>query len=225
MKRAAIYHFTDNSTLRPKTYRDQLKSLEDFAISVGFEVADIYCDLSLKRHERIEFDRFLSEYAQYDALITKDLYHISKNTGKCMSILKNLWDKDLQVYTLENGTFFREKTPFSEALRVVTYTCHFGPTAEFKEVVSVRNDVSRLFIKKKTEWFLEDQYYDECLRQRNDEQVQLMDLLDNAYCYDLLVVHNLNDIHWRTASFCKIRGLLRMGIYSLQEGFLPFHED
>lgn len=225
MEKAAIYHFTDKSTHRPKIYRDQLISLNEFAVSAGFEVVDVYIDKSLKRHERSEFDRFLSCCDQYDALITKDLYHISKNTGKCMSIMKNLWDKGMRVYTLENGTFFWEKAPFSEALRAVTYTCHFGQTAEFKEVVSVRNDVSRLFIKRKTEWFLEDQYYDESLRQRDNEQVQLMDLLDKADCYDILVVHNLNDIHWRTANFCKIREHLRMGIYSLQEGFLPFHED
>lgn len=223
--KAAIYHFTDKSEHRPKICKDQLKALENFSASAGFSAYDIFCDKSLKRRERTEFDRFLSEYVQYNALITKDLYHISKNTGKCMSILKDLWDKGIQVFTLENGTFYWEKAPFSESLRAVTYTCHFGPATEFREVISVRNDVSKLFINKKTEWSLEAQYYDDSLRQRDGEQVQLMDLLDKANCYDILVVHNLNDIHWRTANFCKIRERLRMGIYSLQEGFLPFHED
>ena len=46
-RKAAIYHFTDKSTHRPKIYQDQLKALEAYAVSVGLEVAAIYCDMSL----------------------------------------------------------------------------------------------------------------------------------------------------------------------------------
>ena len=40
--------------------------------------------------------------------------------------------------------------------------------------------------------------------------------------YDILLVHNLNDIHWRTANFFRIREQLHMDIYSLQEGLLKY---
>ena len=96
---------------------------------------------------------------------------------------------------------------------------------EMKEVIPVKNDILKLFIDKETAWTLTDQYYDRSLRQKDGEQVQLTKLLNSKDKFDLLLVHNLNDVHWRTAKFCKIREHLRMGIYSLQEGFLPFHED
>lgn len=225
LKRAAIYHFTDESSKRPKIYRDQLKSLEDFAVSVGFEETDIYCDMSLKRHERVEFDRFLSCCERYDALITKDYYHISKNTGKCMSIMKELRNKGLKIFTHLNGCFLWEDSPLEEPRHVVTYTSHYGSINEMKEVIPVKNDIFRLFIDKETSWILTDQYFDRTLRQRDGEQIQLMKMLANKDKYDLLLVHNLNDLHWRTSNFCKIREILGIDIYSLQEGFLKYRKS
>ena len=222
---AAIYHFTDKSTQRPKIYRDQLTALKEYAASVGFVVTDIFCDMSLKRYERTEFDRFLSCCDQYDALITKDFYHIAKNTGKCMKVMQDLRNKGLQIYSPENGIFIWEDAPFDEPLRVATYTCHFGTPNEMKEVIPVKNDIFKLFTDKKTKWTLADQYYDESLHQKDGEQVQLMKLLDKKDRYDLLLVHNLNDIHWRTANFCKVREQLHMDIYSLQEGFLKYRKE
>ena len=142
-----------------------------------------------------------------------------------MSILQNLREKGLRIYTPVNGIFLWEESPLKAPLRVATYTCHFGSADEMREVITVKNDILRLFIDKETAWILIDQYFDKSLRQRDGEQVQLTKLLNNKDKFDLLLVHNLNDVHWRTAKFCKIREHLRMGIYSLQEGFLPFHED
>ena len=48
-RKAAIYHFTNESKQRPQIYRDQLEALRDYAESVGLDVADIYCDLSMNR--------------------------------------------------------------------------------------------------------------------------------------------------------------------------------
>lgn len=225
MKRAAIYHFTDKSARRPKIYRDQLNTLKDYAASIGFDVADVYVDKSLKRTERTEFDRFLSCCDQYDALIAKDFYHLSKNTGKCMSILQDLREKGLRIYTPVNGIFLWEDSPLKDPLRVATYACHFGSADEMKEVITVKNDILSLFIAKETTWTLTDQYFDRSLRQRDGEQVQLMKLLDNKDKYDLLLVHDLNDIHWRTANFCKIRETFGKDIYSLKEGFLKFRKS
>lgn len=223
--KAAIYHFTDKSTRRPKICRDQLKALEEYAASVGFDVADIYCDRSLKRYERTEFDRFLSCCNQYSALITKDYYHIAENTGKCMSIMQNLRSKGLKIYTPVNGIFVWEDSPLEKSLRVVTYTCHFGTVNEMKEVIPVKNDILKLFVDKETSWTLTDQYFDKSARQRDGEQIQLMKLLDNKDRYDLLLVHDLNDVHWRTANFCRMRELLGKDIYSLKEGFLKYRKS
>ena len=86
--KAAIYHFTDKSAHRPKIYRDQLNALKAYAASVGFDVVDVFCDMSLKRFERTEFDRFLSCSEQYDALITKDFYHISRVFARSLALLE-----------------------------------------------------------------------------------------------------------------------------------------
>lgn len=221
-RKAAIYHFTNESKKRPKIYRDQLEALKAYATSVGLDVADIYCDMSLKRSERSEFDRLLENSDQYDALVTKDFYHIAKNTGKCLSVMQQLRENGLEIYSIENGIFTSEDAPFDKPLRVATYTCHFGTPNEMKEVIPVRNDIFTLFTIKKTSWNVIDQYYDESLRQKDSEQIQMKELIANSDKYDLLLVHNLNDVHWRTANFCKIREQLQLDIYSLQEGFLKY---
>lgn len=224
-QKTAIYHFTNESTQRPKIYKDQLAILKEYAESKGLDVADIYCDMSKKRSERTEFDRFLENSDQYDALITKDFYHIAKNTGKCLSVMQQLRDKGLQVYSIDNGIFTWGEAPFDESLRVATYTCHFGTPNEMKEVIPVRNDIFTLFTNKKTKWTVIDQYYDESLHQKDSEQIQMKELIANRDKYDLLLVHNMNDVHWRTANFCKIREQLKLDIYSLQEGFLEYRRS
>ena len=224
-QKAAIYHFTDESKQRPKIYRDQLETLREYATSVGLDVADIYCDMSLKRSERTEFDRFLANSNQYDALVTKDFYHIAKNTGKCLGVMHKLRDNGLQIYSIDNGIFTWEDAPFDKPLRVATYTSHFGTPNELKEVIQVRNDIFTLFVNKKTKWTVIDQYYDESLHQKDSEQIQMKDLIKNRDIYDLLLVHNLNDVHWRTANFCKMREQLGLDIFSLQEGFLKYRRS
>lgn len=224
-KKAAIYHFTAGSEKRPIVYQKQLHILEEFAQSLGYTVAEIFCDMSLVWSEHTEFGRFLSCADQFDALITKDFYHISKNTMQCMRTMQDLLQKGIPVHSIENGTFTFEDIPFTDPLKVVTYTTHWGEPNELKQVISVKNDIMKLFTDKKTPWILTDQYYDETERQRDGEQVHLQEMILNKDKYDLLLVHNLNDIHWRTANFCKIREALQLDIYSLQEGFLKYRRN
>ena len=220
---AAIYHFTDGSEKRPIVNEKQLNILEQFALSQGFSLGEIYCDKSLLKCEQAEFNRFLSDIDKYDVLITKDFYHISKNTMKCMSVMKGLRDKGVQVHSIENGNFSWEEAPFNKSLRVATYCCRFGTPNEMKQIIPVNNDILKLFTNKKTKWTVVDQYFDESEHQKDKEQIQLMKLIENKDKYDLILVHNLNDIHWRTANFCKVREQLHLDIYSLQEGFLKYN--
>ena len=222
---AAIYHFTDGSEKRPIVNQKQLNILEQFAISQGFSVGEIYCYKSLLKCEQSEFDRFMSDIDRYDVLITKDFYHISKNTMKCMSVMKNLRDKGIQIHSIENGSFSWEEAPFNKPLRVATYCCRFGAPNEMKQIIPVHNDILKLFTDKKTNWTVIDQYFDESEHQNDGEQKQLMELIKNKDKYDLLLVHNLNDIHCRTANFCKVREQLHLDIYSLQEGFLKYNKE
>ena len=222
---AAIYHFTDGSEKRPIVNQKQLNMLEQFAISQGFSVGEIYCDKSLLKCEQSEFDRFMADIDKYDVLVTKDFYHISKNTMKCMSVMKNLRDKGIQIHSIENGSFSWEEAPFDKPLRVATYCCRFGAPNEMKQIIPVQNDILKLFVNKKTQWTVIDQYFDESERQNDCEQIQLMELINNKDKYDLLLVHNLNDVHWRTATLCKVREQLSLDIYSHQDGFLKYNKE
>lgn len=222
--KAAIYHFTDCSQKRPIVNQKQLNILEDYAKSLGFTEIEIFCDKSLIVSEHTEFQRMLSSIDDFDALITKDFYHISRNTGKFMKTMCELRDKGIPIYTIENGAFYWNEVPTDKPLRIATYCCRFGTADEMKEIIPVNNDILALFINKKTNWTLIDQYFDESFHQNDGEQKHLQDLLKNKDKYDLLLVHNLNDVHWRTANFCKLREQLQLDIYSLQEGFLQYRK-
>ena len=220
--KAAIYHFTDESKKRPEVYKKQLRALEAFAVENGLEVTDVFCDMSLRKVDGVEFKRFMSNCENYNALVTKDFYHISKNTGKCLGTLRELRSKGLTVYTIENGCFRWTEADFDKPLKVATYFCYYGTENENRDTVSLKNDVFSLFVEKKTNWTLVDMYQDEALLQINGEQPNLQELIANSDKYDLLLVHNMNDIHRRTTAFCKVREALKLDIYSLQEGFLAY---
>lgn len=221
-KKAAIYHFTDGSDKRPVVNQKQLNILEDYAKSIGFTDVEIFCDKSLLVSEHTEFAKLLSCISKFDALITKDFYHISKNTGKFMNTMCELRDKGIPIYSIENGAFYWDEVPIDKPLKIATYCCRFGTSSEMTEIIPISNDILNLFINKKTNWILVDQYIDESEHQKDGEQIQLHDLIKNKKNYDLLLVHTLNDIHWRTAKFCRIREELQMDIYSLHEGYLPY---
>jgi hypothetical protein len=81
--------------------------------------------------------------------------------------------------------------------------------------------VLRFFTSNKTAWKIIDQINDISLRQVDGDQFQLQELIANNAKYDLLLVKDVNDIHWRTAKFSKLREALNLSIYSLQEGYIP----
>ena len=222
-KIAAIYHFTDGSECRPSINKKQLQILEEFAREQGFSVGEIYCDKSLLKREQDEFRRFLSEVDKYDVLVTKDFYHISKNTSKCMKVMEELRSKGVQMHTIENGSFTWQEAAFDKPLKVATYICKTGTPKKMQQIINVQNDILKLFIRKKTKWSIIDQYSDISERQVDGEQIELKNLMKNRDKYNLILVHSLNDIHWRTTNFCKIREHLKLDIYSLQEGFLKYN--
>ncbi len=225
MKKAAIYHFTNQSKIRPVVYKSQLNQLEAYALSLGYDSVDIFCDMSLKKFEHTEFERFLSCSDQYEALIIKSFYHFSRNTGKCIEIMRALQEKGLSIYSPEDGKFTWEDVPLTVPLRVATYTVLHGSPNEMREILPVKNDILRLFVGKKTHWAIADQYYDKTLYQRHGEQMNLSELIANKERYDLLLVHKLNDINWDTARFLKVRNELKLDIYSLQEGYLKYRKE
>ncbi len=224
-KKAAIYHFTTSRNRRPKILQDKIASLQNFASSLGFTVTDLYCDKSVKKFERVEFSHFLLNSEQYDTLIVQDFHHICKNTMQCMKILKQLRTSGLSIYSYKDGSFVFEDIPLTKPLKIATYDCRFGSKSELHELKEVSKDILSLFAAKKTNWTVIDQYFDESFNQNKGEQKDLLNLINNKDKYDLILVHNLNDINWRTSTFCNIRRELQLDIYSIQDGFLAYRKD
>lgn len=224
-KKAAIYHFTRGSEKRSIINHKELNKLKDFTQSQGFIVEEVFCDRSLNVNKRYELNRFLSCRYKFNILITKDFYHINHHTMNCINILKELRNDGIEIKTIENGPFNLEDAPFDKNLKVATYCCHLRNKNTFKNILAVQNDILKLFIKRKTNWILSGQYSDESQTLNNDDQPHLYELLKNANKYDLILVHNLNDIHWRTSKFFKIREQYKLDIYSLQDGFLKHNEE
>lgn len=215
--KTAIYHFTQNEN---KEYQKVLADFKKYANDQNMIISNIFLDNSPLRYRRKEFDNFLSSSEDYNALIVKDFYHISKNTMKCMSILKDMQNRGIDVHSLNDGIIKFFQPDFNKPLRVATYSRHLGVTQKGNDIIPLKNDILNLFIKKETNWSLVDQYSDESNQEKYAAQLQLIDLIKNKDKYDLIVVHNLNDLNWRTAKFIKVMNDLNLDVYSLQEGLI-----
>ncbi|MDD5847634.1 MAG: recombinase family protein [Lachnospiraceae bacterium] len=222
--RAAIYHFTNGSEKRPAVNKKELDRLADFARQKGYTDIEIFCDTSLRKEDQHEFRRLMDESVRFSTIIAKDFYHLSKNTMRCFEILKWFSDRGIEVLTMQDGDFRFTEPPLTDDLTIATYTCRFE-ARKTEEVINLQNDIFRDFAEKKTSWTVEKQYADISKNQRDEDQLQLQELIQDSSRYDLLLVRNLNDVHWRTANFCKVRNALKLDIYSIKEGFLPFRKE
>lgn len=222
MTEAAIYHFTDGAERRPIVYQKDLLQLEEFARKQGYTATEVFLDKTLRKSHQTEFARFIGDADRFEALITKDFYHISKNTGRCFDILKEFADKGLTIRTMKDGSFQLEEPPMDKPLRVATYTCFFRKPETRERDIQLQNDIFRCFVERKTLWTVIDQYTDISLKQRDGEQEEMRLMVQHRDRYDLILTTKLVDIHWRTANFCKTRNELGKDIYALQDGFLPY---
>lgn len=229
MNKVAIYHFTDKSEKRPIVNEKQMSLLRDFASEYG-TVEKEYLDKSLKKCEQEEKKKLIQEIGEYDILITKDFYHISKNTGTCIGLLQQFLSVGVQTYSIEDGCFTFIDVPFNEKLSIVIYHSKYvdnSPSAnkwkrENEITVQTQLEIMRLFVKQKTQWKIADIYVDEAQGQSDEKQVNLLELIKNSEKYDLVLCKNFNNIHWRTSKFCKRRDDMKLDIYSLREGYLKY---
>ncbi len=229
MNKVAIYHFTDGSEKRPIINEKQMIALREFASRYGTVVKE-YLDKSLKKGEQEEKEKLFQEIGKYNSLVTKDFYHISKNTGTCIGLMQQFLSFGVKVYSIEDGSFAFTETPFDKELNVAVYHSKFAdntPSAKGRRrgnsiTVQTQIEIIKLFVKTKTRWKIIDVYVDEAEGQSDDKQKNLLQLIENKNKYDLVVCKDFNRIHWRTAKFCERRNKLELDIYSLKEGYLKF---
>lgn len=229
MNKVAIYHFTDGSVKRPIVNEKQMIALRKFASDYGI-VEKEYLDKSLKKCEQGEKQLLMEEMINYDVLITKDFYHIAVNTGACISLLQQFLMLGVETHSIEDGCFTFSEAPFNRELNVAIYHAKYednSPSARQQKkgnciTAQTQVDVLRLFVKKKTNWKVVDVYVDEAQEQSNDKQKSLLKLIENRRKYDLVLCKDFNTIHWRTAKFCKRRNDMKLGIFSIKEGYLKY---
>lgn len=212
--KAAIYHFTDGGSIRPIVYEKEVNRIKRFASSIGFTDTDLYLDKSLKKKDQSQLQVLLQRISDYDALVMKDFYHLRKNTGAFMSDLIMLSNKGVNIYTIEDGNFQLETAPFEQPLRVAIYYCGLEIIGRS---IELQFEIMEYFVQTCTNWKLIDKYADTSGNRVDGNQKQLQELIRNCDKYDMVLVQSFNDIHWRTAKFCKVRHQLQKDIYSMHE--------
>ena len=222
-KKAAIYHFTDGGNIRPIVYTKEIERIKQFAVKAGYPDTEVYLDKSLKKKERLQFQKLMLEAKNFQALFLKDFYHIGKNTGAFMDDLISLSTQGVNVYTIEDGYFQLEPAPFEKPLKVAIYYCGLEIT---NRSIGFQYEVMEYFIQTCTKWQLIDEYADSFGNKSDKNQKQLQELIRNNYKYDIILVQSFNDIHWRTARFCKVRQQIQKDIYSMHEQiYLKFEQE
>ena len=213
-KRAAIYHFTDGGNIRPIVYQKELDRIKQFATDIGYPNTKVYLDKSLKKKEQLQLQELLQDISVYQALIMKDFYHLRKNTGAFMNDLITLSSKGVNIYTIEDGNFQLNKAPFEQPLRIALYYCGLDIIGRS---IELQLEIMNYFVQTCTNWKVIDEYADTSGNRIDGNQKQLQELIKNHDKYDLILVQSFNDIHWRTAKFCKVRHQIQRDIYSMHE--------
>jgi len=223
MPKAAIYHFTNGSDIRPIVHLKELEKLKKYANKRGYEDIDVYVDKTITKHEQDQLKELMDNIGDYDVLIMKDFYHLRKNTGICISELLNINKQGVDILTIRDGRFDFEEAPFDKELNVAIYYCGLEIVGHS---VDLQYEIMELFIKTKTKWKLIDKYCDVNGNRSNANQKEQKRLIKNKNKYDVLLVQSFNSVHWRTGRFCVIRNQLELDIYSMQEDvFLPYRKE
>lgn len=229
MNKVAIYHFTNKSEKRPIVNEKQMVLLRDFAKQYG-TIEKEYLDKSFKKCEQEEKRKMIQEIGEYDILAIKNFYHIAKNTGTCIELLQQFLSQGVKTYSMEDGCFTFTDVPFNEKLNIAIYHSKYVDNTPSSNrwkrgneiTIQTQLEIMRLFVKQKTSWQIADIYVDESQEQSDSKQANLLELIKNSEKYDLVLCKNFNNIHWRTAKFCKRRNDMKLDIYSLREGYLKY---
>lgn len=221
--KAAVYHFTDGSQIRPVVYQKELERLKVFAHNAGYGEVDVFVDKTLRKSDQIQLERLMENVQAYKALILKDFYHLRKNTGICMSELVRLSKAGITIHTLEDGGFRFTEPPLDQRRNIAAYYCGLEITGHS---LDLQYEIMDLFIKEKTDWNLLHRYADLGGNKVDGNQKELQQLIRDKDQCDIVLVRSFGDIHWRTSKFCKIRHLVQKGIYSMHdEIYLPYEME
>ena len=225
-KSAAIYHYSCGNNIHAGYTLNRIKAVEDYAISLGYSVEKIYRDETRIRKNQLELAKFMNDCKRYNALFIRSLKHLNPTSMACISTINKLINMGIIVYTLKDGIFTKENDITKNQLKIATY--YNVSCASLKNpdpIIKIQNEILDLFVKKKTNWTIIDHYADISVRQNKLEQPYFDALIKNKHLYDLVLVHNIADIHERTETFAHMRHALGLDIYSLNQGLLKYRKE
>lgn len=215
-EKAAIYHFTDKSEIRPIVYQKELDRLMEFAGSMGYEDPDVYLDFTLRRCDQREHERLISNAEQYTAIIAKDFYHLAKNAVPCLNLMASLNNRGVRVITMVDGAFSFCPAPVRTQRSVALYYCGL----EITRPVDLQKEIMRMYVRNETDWTITGEYIDTEGNRSASNQSELQRMIKEKGSYDLVFTRSFNDLNWLAAKFCKYRHDLGCDIYSLHEDVL-----
>lgn len=224
-KKVCIYHFTNAENLRrPIVNEKQMAILNDFASQYG-DIKQVYLDGTLKQCNQDKKKQMIKEIANYDILIMKDFYHLSRNTGVCIELLQEFSLQGVKTITMEDGSFsFQfQNVPFYRKLKICVY--HSKYKEDVDRTIETQINIFKTFVSHKTNWEIVNIFIDEANSQSDSVQTEIFKVIKNKEKYDLLLIKDFNAFHWRTAKFCHRRNELGLPIYSLKEGYLPYEKE
>lgn len=224
-KKVCIYHFTNAENLRrPIVNEKQMAILNDFASQYG-DIKQVYLDGTLKQCNQDKKKQMIKEIANYDILIMKDFYHLSKNTGVCIELLQKFALQGVKTITMEDGSFsFQfQDAPFDKKFKVCVYHSKYKEDGD--RTIETQINIFKTFVSHKTNWEIIDIFIDEANSQSDKVQTEIFKVIEKKKKYDLLLIKDFNSLHWRTAKFCHRRNELGVPIYSLKEGYLPYEKE
>ena len=227
LKKVCIYHFTNAENLRrPIVNEKQMAILNEFASQYG-DIKQVYLDGTLKQCNQDKKKQMIKEIANYDILVMKDFYHLTRNTGVCIELLQEFSLQGVKTITMEDGSFsFQfQDAPFDKKLKICVYHSKYKEDGD--RTIETQINIFKTFVSHKTNWEIVDVFVDEANSQSDSVQTEIFKVIENAKQgkYDLLLIKDFNTFHWRTAKFCHRRNELQLPIYSLKEGYLLYEKE
>lgn len=210
---------------KPQKVNTSINILWGYAASLGYQVEEIYHDVSKAGISRAERNRLIAECEQYNALFLTCAFHLNRTTRQFFSISNELEDKGLEIHTMDHGVIsVTDNIPTLESLKVATYYCHLSMTDSVHDYTGIQNEVFQMYIRKETSWTVIDQYIDRLDQRKVTEQYELEKMIANKDKYDIILVSDFGNLSWDTSRFFNAREQLGKDIYSLEEGLLPFRK-
>ncbi len=100
--KVAIYHMTNNPS-RESCISLEINILKKYATEQSWDVVAEYIDLTNIQGKKVELMKAIANTQEYEVLLVKKAYYLSRNTDSYIAILKQLREKNIRVFSIVDG--------------------------------------------------------------------------------------------------------------------------